>query len=573
MTFPEVTAAEWRAQVEKDLAGAAFEKALVETTPEGVAVQPLYTDVPPSETGWPGSPPFTRGSTGSPAPFRVCMRHDVPDLAAIADDLDGGAEALWMRTQVDDLFGHAGARQTYFVVDGEEAPLAHLSALMEGAARRAVPTTGLRFALRNDPLGRVARGLAKEADLADFARAAKVVGERYPLGRGALLSTLAYHAAGADAADELAFALSTGVAYLGALLDGGLTVGDAAHHLGVQVAVGHDTFAELAKLRALRLCWGKLLTAAGAPEAPLPLLHAVCSPRTLTTRDPWVNLLRVSTQVFAAVLGGADLVTPASYDQALGEPGALGRRVARNTCLVLREESHLGRVVDPAGGAYYVEHLTEALARAAWRRFRELEKAGGIAKALADGSLRARLDAAWKKRRHEIARRRVPITGVSEFANLDEAPLGRGDAVAVPEGALPAHRDAEDFEALRDRSDALAAEGALPAVSLVALGPASEHRARLGFAGAFFAAGGLRAREATASEPATVACLCGSDDRYLVEAAATARVLKAAGCRKVLLAGRPGSIETELREAGVDGFLYMGCDVVAVLSDVMGGRS
>lgn len=570
MTFPEVSVAQWRAQVEKELAGAAFEKALVHTTPEGIAVQPLYTDVPPSDTGWPGSAPFTRGATAGGGTFRVCMRHDTPDLAAMTADLDGGAEALWLRTHVDDLFTRPGARDLFFVVDGDGPPLGALSSLMEGAVRHGVPTTGLRFALAADPLQRVARGLARAADidgeLAELARVVGVVNERYPLGRGVLLSTIAYHEAGADAADELALALSTGVAYLGALLDAGFGVHDAARHLGVQVAVGRDTFAELAKLRALRLCWGKLLAAAGAPDAPLPLLHAVSSTRTLTARDPWVNLLRVSTQVFAAVLGGADLVTPATFDAALGAGGELGRRAARNTCLVLREESHLGRVVDPAGGSYYLEHLTEALAREAWRRFRELESNGGVARALADGSLRARLDASWKKRRDALAKRREAITGVSEYANLDEARLDRGAPEPPLEGALPRRRDAEEFEAMRDRAEALDA-----AVTLVTLGPPAEHRARLGFATAFFAAGGLRAHEG--GDAPSVACLCGSDDRYAAEAAATARTLKAAGCAKVLLAGRPGELEKDLREAGVDGFIYLGCDVVAVLRDVLGGRA
>ncbi len=554
MTFPEVTVGQWRAQVEKELAGASFEKALVHTTPEGIAVQPLYTDAPPTEAR----------TLGAAAPFRVCMRHDANDPAALVDDLDGGAEALWLGAKADGVFAHAKARGSHFVVDGEGSELGALSSLMEDAARHGVPTAGVHFTLATDPLGRVARGVVATTGIADalaqLGHTVTAVNERYPLGCGAMVSTLAYHDAGADAADEIALALSTAVTYLGVLLDAGLDVTVAAKHLAVQVAVGRDTFAELCKLRALRLCWAKMLTAAGATGATLPVLHAVCSSRTLTARDPWVNMLRVSTQVFAAVLGGADVVTPASFDEAVGAPGAHGRRVARNTCLVLREESHLGRVVDPAGGAYYLEHLTEALAREGWRRFRAMEAAGGVVAALTDGSLRARLDAAWAKRREVIAKRKEAITGVSEFANLDETRLVGGTAT-TGEG-LPRRRDAEDFEALRDRADGLDAT-----VALVTLGPPAEYRARLGFATAFFAAGGLRAKEGTGG---VVACLCGADERYAAEAGEAARALKAAGCRRVLLAGRPGALEAGLREAGVDGFIYMGCDVVAALRDVLG---
>jgi methylmalonyl-CoA mutase len=555
MTFPEVTVGQWRAQVEKELAGASFEKTLVYTTPEGIAVQPLYTDVPPTE----------ERTLGAAAPFRVCMRHDAHDPAALTDDLDGGAEAIWLRAKPDGVFAHPKAREVHVVVDGDGPDLGALSSLMQDAARHGVPTTGVRFTLAADPLARVARGTVPMTGVADalaqLGHTVTTVNERYPLGCGAMVSTVAYHEAGADAADEIALALSTGVAYLRVLLDAGLDAAGAAKHLAVQVAVGRDTFAELCKLRALRFCWSKMLTAAGVSGATMPQLHAVCSSRTLTARDPWVNLLRVSTQVFAAVLGGADLVTPASFDEAVGAPGAQGRRVARNTCLVLREESHLGRVVDPAGGAYYLEHLTEALAREGWRRFRAMEAAGGVVAALADGSLRARLDTAWAKRREVIAKRRDAITGVSEFANLDETRLTSAQGTVTGEG-LPRRRDAEDFEALRDRADTVD-----ETVALVTLGPPAEHRARVGFATALFAAGGLRVKEGTAG---VVACLCGADERYATEAAEAARALKAAGCRRVLLAGRPGALEAGLREAGVDGFIYVGCDVVAALREVLG---
>src|SRR5262249_28156575 len=156
-------------------------------------------------------------------------------------------------------------------------------------------------------------------------------------------------------------------------------------------AVGRDTFLELCKVRALRTLWSMLLTGAGAGAIPASRtrIHAVCSSRTLTVRDPWVNMLRTTTQMFSAILGGADLVTPSTFDQALGAPSTLGRRVARNTGHILREESMLGRVIDPAGGAYFFETLTDQLAREAWKRFQKLEAEGGIVPALQSGDLAA----------------------------------------------------------------------------------------------------------------------------------------------------------------------------------------
>jgi methylmalonyl-CoA mutase len=281
-----------------------------------------------------------------------------------------------------------------------------------------------------------------------------------------------------------------------------------------------------------------------------------------------VNMLRVTTQVFAAALGGADLVTPAAFDVALGPASALGRRVSRNTALVLRDESSLGRVQDPAGGAYYFDSLTDALAREAWKRFRAIEREGGIVEALVSGRLRGRLDAAWAQWADLIAKRKAPVLGVSEFANLDEKlprPAHENEASTGP--ALPTRRDAEAFEDLRLRADRSATR---PEALLVTLGALAESRARVGFASNFFGAGGVRVRETTHDEPAAIACLCGSDKRYAAEAVGRARALKAAGCRRVLLAGRPGPLEAALREAGVDGFLYAGCDAVALLSELLG---
>ena len=381
-----------------------------------------------------------------------------------------------------------------------------------------------------------------------------------------MVSTVPYHDAGADGAAEIAFALSTGARYLEELLGAGLSAAEAARTIAFQLSVGRDTFVELCKLRALRACWQKVLGAAGVTAPTATLLHAVCSSRTLTVRDPWVNMLRVTTQVFSASLGGADLVTPVAFDEALGEASAHGRRVARNTGLSLREESSLGRVTDPAGGSYYLENVTDQLARAAWTRFQTLESSGGIANALEDGSLMAALDAAWQTRLKELATRKTQVLGVSEFANLDEV-LPVSKPAASPSGA---RRDSAMFEALRARAEAKTSP---PEALLVPLGPLAESRARVGFASGFFAAGGSRPREGAATETASIACLCGSDERYASDAVAAARTLKAAGCGTLLLAGKPGALEGALREAGVDGFIFVGCDVATMLSELLGEPS
>lgn len=357
------------------------------------------------------------------------------------------------------------------------------------------------------------------------------------------LSTVELHELGADAADELAFALSTGATL------------QKLDEVVVRVAVGRDTFLELCKLRALRICWAKLATVAGVPHAKL-VIHAVSSKRTLTISDPWVNMLRVTTQTFAAILGGADFVTPAAFDDAMVR-SELGARVAKNTQLVLHHESALGAVIDPAAGSYYLDTFTEQLAREAWRRFQAMEAEGGLEKALP--GLKARVEKAWGERLTAIAKRKLPVLGVSEFANVDEElPLPRG------EGRGDGRRDSEQFEALR-----MSAEPFSPKAILVTLGTVAESRARVGFALNFLAAGGIKAREVSADEKEVVAVLCGTDERYATDAVARAKSLKVAGCKTVLLAGRPGANEAELRAAGVDGFIFIGCDLVETLGNLL----
>lgn len=560
MTFPEVTLEKWRAQVEKELAGAPFDKVLVQKSIEGLAIAPLHVEGPAAPLGR-----ETRGE-----PFRFALRADgEAGLEGIVADLTAGAEAIWLTAgpDLEAVVAHVESLGgTVIVEPGNEAPLAV-------AGRLAAKAPSLAFVLAADPLSRRARGEIDDAGLqtalADLADVVKHLDEAAKQASALVVSTLVFHEAGADAADEIGLALAAAATYLEALLAGGVSLETAARTLTLQLSVGRDTFLELCKLRALRLCWSKLLLASGPGDPPAARVHAVCSRRTLSVRDPWVNMLRTTTQMFAAILGGAALITPTAFDEVNGAPGELGRRVARNTGLVLREESQLGWVVDPAGGSYFFETLTDALAREAWTRFQGFARDGGLPALLADGRLAARLAATWQTRLDALAKRRTPVLGVSEFANLDEKlPRPAAADPAASTSPLPAHRDAEAFEALR-----LAADEQKPEAVLVTLGPLAESRPRVGFAAGFFGAGGIRVRESVEIEGAPLVCLCGSDERYASEAVDKVRALRAAGAGRVLLAGRPGALEAPLREAGLDGSLFVGCDVLAALQDLLGKDS
>jgi methylmalonyl-CoA mutase len=270
-----------------------------------------------------------------------------------------------------------------------------------------------------------------------------------------------------------------------------------------------------------------------------------------------VNLLRSAVAAFSAGIGGASAVTVRSFDSAIGRPDEFGRRTARSTQLLLIEESGLARVVDPAGGSWFVEDLTEQLAEAAWERFRSIEADGGMVSALASGRIAAEVDAIRGARAARLATRAGAITGVTEFPDIDEVPLVRATGPAPAEGPLRLQRLAGPFEALRD-----AGESVGPVVRLVPLGPLAEHSARTTFAANLFAVAGIRT---TGEAGSPVAVLCGSDQRYAAEAVEVALALKAEGVAHVLLAGRPGDNEAALREAGIDEFVHARSDILEVL--------
>ncbi|MFE7356787.1 methylmalonyl-CoA mutase small subunit [Streptomyces sp. NPDC057543] len=601
--FPHPAHEQWQSLVEgvlrksgKDVAGSAAEEALSTTVEDGLTTRPLYTsrDSAP-DAGYPGFAPFTRGgkAEGNAAGgWDVRQRHTLLDAArlneAVLTDLENGVTSLWLTV------GGAGGIPVAALaaaLDGVYLDLAPVTLdagveldaaateLLRLYAERGVDAQAARGNLGADPLGQAARSGAGP-DLTAAVRWAGRCAREYPGLRALTVDALPYHEAGGSAAEELGSSLATGVAYLRALTDAGLGVEEACAQLEFRYAATADQFLTIAKLRAARRLWARVAEVCGAVGAGAQRQHAVTSSVMMTRRDPWVNMLRTTLACLGAGVGGADSVTVLPFDHALGLPDAFARRIARNTSTILLEESHLARVIDPAGGSWYVERLTVELADAAWAFFQEIERSGGHAAALRSGMIGERLAATWAARSRDLARRKEPVTGVSEFPQLTERPVEReaapAEVSATASGGLPRVRRDEAFEALRARSDAhLAATGQRPQVFLAALGPAAAHTARASFASNLFRAGGIEpvhdpvsvdaatAADAFRASGATVACLCSSDALYAEQAGAVAGALASAGALRVFLAGRPGGY------TGVDEYVFTGSDVVAVLSSVL----
>ncbi len=591
--FPAPDRKAWLALVGASLKGASFEKRLVSHTRDGLAVQPLYE--PDANAAVLSARPAPAADIERPWDLQSLIDHSDPARANTdaLENLSNGAASVLLRLDPSGETGIAAVDQDALAraLDGvllDLAPIGLDAGLMGPDAAnwlavlaKGAPGAPLRFNL--DPLSVLAETGATpgpvEAHITTAAQTAARHAGAYPKACLFLASGRCVHEAGGSEGQELGFMAACALTYVRAMTDAGLTLEDAFGRVTLGLSLEADYFASIAKLRAAREIWARM---AGACGLSVPArIEARSSRRMLSRLDPWVNLLRLTAAGFSGGVGGADIVTLDPFTQPLGRAGPLARRQARNTQLVLMEEAHLGRVADPAGGAAYLEALTDGFARAGWSVMQTIETLGGPVAALKDGRLAREVAAVRAVRQADVATRKTGLVGVSEFPNLGEAavavdpvdprPFARSVDLRAPGEdshceRLQPMRLSEPFEALRESALALGS----PQVFLATPGPASEHGARLGFSQGLFAAGGVAgltgAVDAYARGGPALAVICGSDERYAAEAAQAARALKAAGAREVWLAGKPGEQEAALRAAGVDAFIFVGADIVAVLT-------
>jgi methylmalonyl-CoA mutase len=547
---------------------------LATTTLDGISVSPLGTpalvaDLP--DTGLPGQAPFTRGATAT----RELDGWDVrawfadPDAERTArdvvTDLENGVNSLWISagsgavpieafaTILEPVFVDLAA----VVVDAPFEPVEAAQALVDVIADKGVsPAPGTSLGV--DPIGAAFRDRGvTDLDVAvQVARLAAGIGVR-----GITVDATAVHDAGASDGQELAYSLAAGVQYLRLLVDAGFDVDTAAGLIDFRYAATDEQFPTIAKLRAARRLWNRVVELSGVTSAAAgQLQHAVTSRPMMASYDPYVNMLRTTVASFAAGVGGAAAVTVLPFDEPLGLPEPFSRRIARNTSSLLISESHVAAVTDPAGGAHAVEKLTDDLARAAWELFGEIDATDSLEAALA--LVRGRVEQTVSDRALAIARRRRAITGVSEFPNLHEQQPERRPYPRP----LTVHRYAGEFEALRD-------DRATAPVFLASMGAVAAFTARSTFAANLLAAGGVDHVVAGATQgvddvvtayrdadsPAVV-CLVGTDAAYAEWGAELVTALREAGATYVVLAGRA--------DVGADTTIAAGADALAFLRSI-----
>jgi methylmalonyl-CoA mutase len=676
--FPPTDYDEWRALAEADLAGASFEQKLITHTYEGIDLQPVYTrrdcDGTPDRDGFPGLPPFVRG--GRPlgsvqSGWDLRQEHAHPNLVAaneaILEDVHGGVTSLHLRLDGAARFGLDPDDPRGIELAGRDGLMAYhvddLDTLLDGVnlktvgvtleagaaflpaaailvalwRQRAISPVDMHGAFNADPLAVLVRdgelpmpapfALQMMADLAAW------TAQNYPHVTTVRVGTAPYHHAGATAAQDIAFSMATAVEYLRAMSSAGMSMDAAARQILFSISVGTQHFLAIAKLRAARRLWGQVVVECGGAAGAMRV-HARISKRVLTARDPYVNLVRNAVACFAAGLGGAEAITSVPFDVVAGLPDAVSRRIARNTVHILQQEAHLHQVIDPPGGSWYLDWLTDQLATKAWAIFQQIERQGGMLRAICDGHVAKLIDSAFAPRARNLARRKEGITGVSEFPNVAEErlvrsapnrvalrtaaaqriagcrlpvqPVANGEMESIfklaEKGAsvgqlaralqfhaepltitpLAPHPFAEPFEEMRDAADRWQTEhGERPRVFLANMGSITEHTARATYAKNFFEVGGFgvvgnkgftdadAATRAFTASGATVAVICSSDKLYPKVVPEVAPRLKAAGARSVVLAGNPAANETAFRAVGVDRFIYVKCDVLGTLREML----
>jgi methylmalonyl-CoA mutase len=563
--FPPVSTAEWEAAIGRDLKGAHYAKRLIWRSEEGLAVKPYYRADDLKSLAHldaaPGEFPYRRG-TRATGDWQIREEIEAED----AETADREASAAVVA-------GAEGIAFSRLLVDRPadlDVVLANLHDIpihFERADEKLVRLLSERLRAAQS-VARISTGSDALASV-DFAADAVSGGPD-----GFVPFTIhgdAFEEAGATAAEEIGFTLAAGVDFLGAMQVRSANAGRAAVGLEFSFAIGSNYFFQIAKLRAFRMVWARVVEGfGGACSEARARIAARASRWNKTLYDPHVNILRTTTEAMAAVLGGADSVTVAPFDGCYKQPDHASRRLARNTQLLLKNEASLGRAADAAGGSYYVEAITEVLAREGWKIMQGIEACGGYRKAREDGSIRAALERSMAAREHAVALRRRIFVGTNQFANPAEHALNRCEAGRIRE----IRRGTQAYEELRLRTERhAAAGGATPRVLLAEFGDVKLRAARSNFAANFFACAGFetvtrrfrKAAEIAAAEGELIV-LCSSDQEYAATVAELMQRLKAAPRgTPVIVAGNPEDAAI-LAAAGVADFVHARSNPVEVLT-------
>lgn len=624
--FPAVSFAEfeptsyeaWKKEAVDSLKGGDFDKKLKTRTYEGITLQPIYTKADVEAVNmadtFPGAADFLRSTTAGgylaePWAIAQAVRHVCPKEAnkQILHELEKGSDAVNVKigaggTEVKS----AEDMKALFAGVELSAVRLHVSVDCISSALKLMEEAGLdlskmRGMVGFDPVGTLAETGELCVSLSDaydcLAEAAKLAGQKAPGLRTTLVDGNVYANGGASAVDEVAACLATAALYIEELAKRGVSVDDAAKSIRVSYSLGSNFFMEIAKLRASRVVFAQMVKAFGGSEDAQKIdVFAKTSAFTQTAYDPYVNILRATTEAFSGAVGGVNGMEVTPLDSAIGASDETTRRIARNIQVMLQEEFGLLEPIDPAGGSWYVETLTAEVAKAVWAKFQKIDAEGGIVASLKAGTLQAEIEKTLESRFDNLAKRSDRAVGTNMYANMTEKKLEREPAKVAPACNKPAvetvkpvaaHRWTERFEKLRAKTEKYEAEtGKTVDIFLANMGPIPQHKARADFACGFFEVAHFNmlrndgfktveeAAKAAADSGAPVAVICSTDATYPELVPPLAKAIKAARPEMtVMLAGAPApEFKQSYLDAGVDEFIHVKANCYDILSNIQSAR-
>ena len=600
--FPPVTTAEWKAKVEADLKGAPFDKKLVWRTNEGFNLQPMYRseDIADLATtdSLPGEYPYLRGTrTDNDWLIRQQIEAATTEEAnkAALDAVSKGVTSLGFHVSEPTV-------ETLRVLL-EGVDLKKIEVNFGCCLKKALPLVealaayakeqGVEKELRGsvdfNPFKRPLRkSVAMEpANVSAMAVALIAAAKELPGLKVLAVDSVMLANAGAYIFQELGYALAWGASWMTLLTDAGVKADEAAARIKFNMGVSSNFFMELAKFRAARMMWAQIVARYGADKDACKMnAHAATSRYNQTLYDAHVNLLRSQTEAMSAALAGVDSITVTPFDVPYKTPDEFSERIARNQQHLLKEESHLDKVVDPAGGSYYVETLTVSLAKEAWKLFLDTEDKGGFLACCNDGEVAKTVRESSEKRHTDVARRKEILLGTNQYPNVNEMAAGKIETLngALPCGCrhtdsaceenpagLPSKRAASDFEALRLATEAASNR---PKVFMLTIGNLAMRLARAQFSTNFFGCAGYEiidnlgfntveeGVDAALAKGADIVVLCSSDDEYAELAPAAFKYLD--GRAEFVVAGAPACMD-DLKAAGINEFVHVRCNVLDTL--------
>ena len=589
-------------KITADLKGADFEKKLVWKTNEGFKVKPFYRqeDLEGLKTteGLPGQFPYVRGIKKDDNTWLVRQDIQVECLkeanAKALDILNKGIDSLGFKVNAKDLNAEyietllngicaECVELNFSTCQGHTVELAKL--LVEYFQKQGYDLTQLQGSVNYDPMGKM---MAKGKDLSNFAATAKELVDvlaPLPKYRCICVNAVELNNAGSYISQELGYALAWGNEYLNKLIEAGVPATSAAKRIKFNFGISSNYFLEIAKFRAGRMLWANIVNEY-KPECECAckmIAHAETSTFNLTLFDAHVNLLRTQTETMSAALAGVNSITVTPFDKTYKTPDDFSERIARNQQLLLKEECHFNKVVDPAAGSYFIENLTVSIAKQAWDLFLNVEEEGGMLEAVKAGKVQEAVNASNKAHHDAVSKRKEVLLGTNQFPNFNEKAGEKnpveaqcccsGNSCEKPIATLNFNRAASEFEALRLQTER---SGKRPKAFMLTIGNLAMRQARAQFSCNFLACAGYEVIdnlgfptveegvEAAMKAGADIVVICSSDDEYAEYAVPAFKALN--GRAMFIVAGAPACME-DLKAAGIENFIHVRVNVLETLKE------